>query len=57
MHKVEIKIIDAAVLELALEQRTDVRLGLEKVLCQLIRQDVAVSQITALSAFSLLPCR
>ena len=61
MHKVEIKIIDPAVLELALEQRTDVRLGLEKVLRQLVRQDVAVAQITArqagLSAFSLLPCR
>ena len=37
MHEVEIKIIDAAGLELALEHRADVRLGLEKVLRQLVR--------------------
>ena len=50
MHEVEIKIIDAAGLELALEHRADVRLGLEKVLRQLVRQDVAVAQITARQA-------
>ena len=50
MHEVEIKIIDAAGLKLALEHRADVRLGLEKVLRQLVRQDVAVAQITARQA-------
>ena len=40
VHEVEVKVIDTAGLELALEEGTDIRLRLEVALAQLIGQDV-----------------
>ena len=47
VHQVEVKILDAAGLELLLKQRADVRLGLEEVRRQLVGQDIAVAGIAA----------
>ena len=61
VHEVKVKILDAAGVQLALEERTDIRLGLEEIRRQLVRQDVAVPGVAAgedsFSAVSLLPCK
>ena len=61
VHQVKVEIVHAAGCQLAFKKRTDVRLRLEIVGRQLVRQDVAVPGVAAgedsFSAVSLLPCK
>ena len=50
VHQIEVEILDAADLELALEKRADVCLGLEIVRRQLVGQDVLLARIAACQA-------
>ena len=52
VHEVKVKILDAAGVQLALEERTDIRLGLEEIRRQLVRQDIAVAGIAARETFA-----
>ena len=52
VHEVKVKILDAAGVQLALEERTDIRLGLEEIRRQLVRQDIAVTGIALRETFA-----
>ena len=51
MHQIKVKVVHAARLQLAFKEGTDILFLLKIKIGQLIRQDVAVSRVTAGQAF------